>query len=173
MPLASFAPSTIAAVVIAPAPACDAVNVRPPATIVPVRAVPGLASALKLTKPSPDPLPPAVTRSQASFEVAVQVQASFVFTSKLPEPPLAPKAADGGLITNAHGAPSCVMANVWPAMLTVPDRGRLEGVSSAVNPTVPGPVPLWPEAMRTHEIDEVDVQVHPALVLTATEPGPP
>ena len=81
-------------------------NVRPPTTIVPVRAVPGLASALKLTVPSPDPLPPAVTRSHASVDVAFQVQPSFVFTSKLPEPPPAPTAADAGLRTNAHGAPS-------------------------------------------------------------------
>ena len=65
------------------------------------------------------------------------------------------------------------MANVWPAMLTVPDRGRLDGVSSAVNVTVPGLVPLWPEVMRTHDSDEVAVQVHPMPVLTATEPDPP
>ena len=65
------------------------------------------------------------------------------------------------------------MANAWPAMLTVPDRGRLEGVSSAVNATVPAPVPAWPEVMRTHEIDEAAVQVHPGLVPTATEPDPP
>jgi len=63
--------------------------------------------------------------------------------------------------------------NVWPAMLTVPDRGWLDGVSSAVNATVPGPVPLWPAVRCTQEIDEVAAQVHPGPVLTATEPGPP
>ena len=63
--------------------------------------------------------------------------------------------------------------NVWPAMLTVPDRGWLEGVSSAVNATVPGPVPLWPAVRRTHGIDEAAVQTHPGLVVTATEPDPP
>jgi hypothetical protein len=63
--------------------------------------------------------------------------------------------------------------NVWPAMLTVPDRDRLEGVSSAVNATVPGPEPLWPAVRRSHESDEAAVQGHPALVFTATEPGPP
>ncbi len=81
-------------------------NVRPPATIVPVRAAPKLASALKRTVPSPDPLAPAVTRSQASFDVALQVQASGVFTSKLPEPPLTINAADHGPRTYTHGAPS-------------------------------------------------------------------
>ena len=65
------------------------------------------------------------------------------------------------------------MANVWPARLSVPDRGRLEGVSSAVNATAAAPAPLWPEVMRTHDIGEVAVQVHPALVLTATTPDPP
>jgi hypothetical protein len=65
-----------------------------------------LASALKLTVPSPDPLAPAVTRSQGSLDVALQVQASGVFTSKLPEPPPAPSAADHVPRTNTHGAPS-------------------------------------------------------------------
>ena len=65
------------------------------------------------------------------------------------------------------------MANVWPAMLSVPDRGRLVGVPSAVNATVLAPVPLWPEVMCTHDVGEVAVQVHPALVPTATETDPP
>ena len=65
------------------------------------------------------------------------------------------------------------MANVWPAMLSVPDRGRLVGVPSEVNATVPAPVPLWPEVMCTHDVDEAAAQMHPALVLTATAPGPP
>ncbi len=65
------------------------------------------------------------------------------------------------------------MANVWPAMLSVPDRGRLVGVPSAVNATVAAPVPLWPEVMCTHDVDEAAAQGHPALVLTATEPDPP
>lgn len=159
--------------VMVPTAACETMNGRPPTTIVPVRAGPGLRSALKLTVPSEDPLPPAVTRSQASVEVALHVQASFVFTSKDPEPPMAPTAAAGGLRTNAHGAPSCPMANVCPAMFTEPERGRLEGVSSTVNATVPAPVPVWPAVMRTHGIDEAAVHAHPALVLTATEPGPP
>ena len=81
-------------------------NVRPPTTIVPVRALPGFASALKLTVPSPDPLPPAVTRSQGWFDVALHVQASFVFTSKFPEPPVTPNAASDGLRTYEHGPPS-------------------------------------------------------------------
>jgi hypothetical protein len=65
------------------------------------------------------------------------------------------------------------MANGRPATLTVADRGRLEGVSSAVNTAGPGPVPLWPDVKRTHGIDEVAAQVHPGLVATATEPDPP
>ena len=82
-------------------------------------------------------------------------------------------AADGGLTTNEHGPPSSVTVNVWPAMLSVPDRGWLDGVSSAVNATVPGPEPVWPAVRCTHGIDEVAAQVHPGLVVTATEPGPP
>jgi hypothetical protein len=156
-----------------PTAACETMNVRPATTIDPVRAGPGFASALKLTVPSPDPLGPAVTRSQASFDVALHVQASLVFTSKLPEPAPAPKAADGGLRTNVHAPPSWATVKVWPAMVTVPDRGRLEGVSSTTNATVPGPAPAWPAVMRTQGIDEAAVQVHPVLVLTATAPGPP
>jgi hypothetical protein len=132
-----------------------------------------LGSALKLTLPSPEPLPPAVTRSQASLDVAVQAQASFVFTSKFPAPPLAARTADDGLTTNEQGPPSCVMANVWLATLIDPDRGRLEGVSSAVNVRVPGPVPLWPDVMWIHGSDALAVQAHPGLVLTAMEAGPP
>jgi hypothetical protein len=82
------------------------VNNRPPATIVPVLGGPGFASTLKLTVPSPDPLDPAVTRSQASFDPAVQVQPSGVLTSKAPEPPTASKPTAEGLRTYKHGAPS-------------------------------------------------------------------
>jgi hypothetical protein len=66
------------------------------------------------------------------------------------------------------------MANTCPAMLNVVDRGWLEGVPSTVKDTVPGPVPAWPAVMRTHGTDAAAaVQVHPGLVLTATDPGPP
>lgn len=85
---------------------CETVNSRPPATIVPVLGGPGFASALKLTVPSPDPLDPAVTRSQPSFDAAVQVQPSGVLTSKVPEPPPASTTTAAGLSTYKHGAPS-------------------------------------------------------------------
>ncbi len=90
----------------APAAACDAVNARPPATIVPVRTEPRLASALKLTVPSPDPLAPAVTCSHASFDTAVQVQPSGVLTSKIPEPPVPCNDTNAGLRTYKQGAPA-------------------------------------------------------------------
>jgi hypothetical protein len=65
------------------------------------------------------------------------------------------------------------MVNVWPAMLRVPDRGRLEGVSSNVNVTGPGPAPFGPDVMCTQAVGEAAVHGHPGLVMTATEPEPP
>src|SRR5688572_13269704 len=85
--------------------ACTAVKVRPPATIVPVRAEPGFASARKLTFPSPDPLEPAVTCNHESFEPAVHLQSSGVLTSKFPEAPVASTCTIEGLRMNRHSSP--------------------------------------------------------------------
>ena len=73
-------------------PACVTVNVWPPAVIVPVREVPGLAATVKAIVAAPFPLAPTVTVIHAALLTAVQAQLTPVDIEKIPEPP--PAATD-------------------------------------------------------------------------------
>ena len=56
------------------AAACVIVNVWPATVTVPVRTPPGFAATLNATEPFPVPLAPAMTVTQATLLLAVQVQ---------------------------------------------------------------------------------------------------
>jgi hypothetical protein len=82
--------------------ACAAVNVWPPATMVPLRAGPVFGAALKLTTPSSVPVEPPVTCSHASFETAVHEQPADVSMLNDPDPPVAASNSDEGLIAKVQ-----------------------------------------------------------------------
>ncbi len=66
--------------------------------IVPVRATPVLAAAVKETVPLPEPLPPELIVIQGTLLTAVKVQIAVVVMVKLPVPPAAPMLVLVGLI---------------------------------------------------------------------------
>jgi hypothetical protein len=138
-----------------------------------LRAVPdGLAAAVKLTVPLPDPEPPPVTLSQVAPLVAVQAQAGFVVTFVLPAPPDDPRfweAADSVKLQ----VPACEIWRVCPAAVRVAVRAAAFLFCGALKVTVPLPVPLAPDVMVSQVALLVAVQVHPVPVVTLAVPVPP
>jgi hypothetical protein len=62
---------------------------------------------------------------------------------------------------------------VCPAIVKMPVRVAPVVLASAVNVTVPGPVPALPDVMWIHEAVLVAVQAHPVDVVTLTVNDPP
>src|SRR5260370_7482749 len=79
-------------------------KVWPAMVAVPVRALPALGAARRITEPLPDPEAPEITVSHAALLVAVhgQVISVGVITTTLRFPPVAPNAPRAGLIENVH-----------------------------------------------------------------------
>ena len=85
--------------------ACESVNVWPPMVMVPLRAPPVFAAALKPTLPLPLPDAPEVTVIQSgALDVAVHAHAASVVTATDPVPPAGSTDADAGAIEYVHGA---------------------------------------------------------------------
>jgi hypothetical protein len=71
----------------------------------------------------PLPFAPELIVSHAALLVAVHPQPVPAVTETLPVAPAGVVRFDEpGETVNAHGAPACVTANVWPAIITVPVR---------------------------------------------------
>jgi hypothetical protein len=106
------------------APGCVMVNVFPATVRVPVRdAVLVFCVTLYVTLPLPVPLAPAPIVIHVLLLVDVQAQPAPVVTV------IDPLAAsddgrlfDVGEMVIVHGAPACVIVNVFPAIVTVPVR---------------------------------------------------
>jgi hypothetical protein len=75
---------------------CVTVRVWPPMVIVPLRATPGFAAALKMTTPFPVPDVPAVTVIHGAFDVAVHAQPTPADTFVRPSPPAAGRSTVAG-----------------------------------------------------------------------------
>ena len=69
-------------------------------------------------------------------------------------------------------AAACVTVNVWPAMVTVPERAP-PVLAATLNATEPFPLPLAPEVTVTHAALLLAVQAQPLPADTATVPVPP
>lgn len=82
--------------------ACEIVKVLPAIAIVPVRAAPVFAAALKRTDPLPLPLAPAVTVIHAAFDTAVHAQPGPAVTAIVPVPPAAGTDASVAPMENVH-----------------------------------------------------------------------
>ena len=71
-----------------------------------------------------------------------------------------------------HAAPACVTVTVWPATVTVPERGAVPAFAVTENCAEPAPVALLPPVIVIHEALLIDVHPQPALVPTVTLPDP-
>jgi hypothetical protein len=92
--------------------ACETVKVCPATVIVPVRALPVFAAAVKATVPLPVPLWPLVNVIHDALDVAVHAQPPFAVTDTLPEPPVAGTDCDVGEIEYVHDNAASVTVNV-------------------------------------------------------------
>lgn len=115
------------------APAWFTVKGCPPIVMTPERGDDdGFAPTLYDTVPLPDPLDPDVIVSHVAFVDAVQLQPCGSETATLPVPVDAPTETFAGWMTASHGAPSCVNVNVRPAIVSVPVRASVEGLSGTL-----------------------------------------
>src|SRR5574341_283269 len=139
--------------------------------IVPVRCRPVLAATVNWTVPAPEPLTPAVMVIHKSLLAAVQAHPVAVVTLTEPDPPLAGKLCEVGLMVNTQPL-FCVTVKVRPAMVIVSIRcGPV--LAATVNCTVPLPLPLAPLEIVIHAALLIAVHAQPDTVVTLTEPDPP
>ena len=67
-----------------------------------------------------------------------------------------------------HGTPACVTVNVWPAIVTVPERLVVAVLAATATATDPDPVPLAPDEMVSQPALLVEVHTQPVPALTET-----
>ena len=74
-----------------------------------------------------------------------------------------------------HGGPldACVTMNAWFAIVSVPVREAAPAFEATENATVLSPTPLAPLVTVIHGSLLTAVHGQPAVVVTATVPGPP
>jgi hypothetical protein len=142
--------------------------------IVPARAAPALAAALKPTEPFPLPDDPDVTVIQSVlFDIAVHAHvAAFAETATVPDPPAGSTAWLAGAIEYAHGTAACEIVNAWPPTVIVLVRAA-PPFAATLNVTVPSPVPEPPLAIEIHDAPADAVQLHQLEVVTLKLPEPP
>lgn len=69
----------------------------------------------------------------------------LALTSMKPEPPPEECCKSSGVTVNWQLTPCWVTGNVFPAIVSEPDRGAGAVLAPTENPTEPGPAPLAPE----------------------------
>jgi hypothetical protein len=136
--------------------------------MVPVRsAAPGFAPTVKVT-------PIAVVEAiaiQEAFAVAVNGQVLPVTPTAIElVPPLAGKTVLVGFNPNRQACPSWETVKICPPMVNNAVRGVVAGFAKREKETVPGPVPVAPEVIVTHESPVYAFQLIPACVKTLTLP---
>jgi hypothetical protein len=115
----------------------------------------------------PVPLVPLSVAHMESDE-AVQAQPVWVVMYTVTVVGPAETVVDSGVTVYVQPAgAACVIATVWPAIVTVPVRDDVPVLAAIVSVTVPPPLPLVDESVI--QDDEVDaVHVHPAAEVTVT-----
>ena len=80
-----------------------------------------------------------------------------------------------GLIENVQvtAAPSWSIETDWPAIVSVPLRRGGSWFTVTVNATLPGPLPVAPDATVSHGASARAAHAQPAAVETVAEPEPP
>jgi hypothetical protein len=152
------------------------VKVRPAMIIVPLRAAPVFAVTLNPTDPFPLPLAPEVTLIHDALLAAVHPHPLLVDTlTGLPAPAGASSDWLVGLIEYTHeaaGGAAWLTVKVWPATVSVPLRAA-PVFAATLNSTEPGPLPLVPDVMLSHDALLLAVQLQPLVVEIVTGlPGP-
>jgi hypothetical protein len=132
---------------------------------------PVFAAIVKSATPAPDPEPVNVIQLAPVHEDHAHPDGPV--TVIVPPPPIAASVMVSGLTVNVHAAAASVTVNVQPAIVIVADLAAVVGLAAAVYPTLPVPVPLAPVEIVTHDAPLVAIQLHPAVVVTVTEPVPP
>lgn len=144
--------------------------------IVPVRAGPLLAAALKPTGPLPVPDPDVTVNQSGLFDAAVQAHEGLLaVTVTVPLPPPPSTACPGGEIVKLQdgaGAAACEMLNVCPATVIVPERAA-PVFAAAVKLTVPFPMPDAPPVIVIQLALVEAFHEHELPLATENDPLPP
>ena len=151
---------------------CVTISVCPPIVIDPLRAAPAFMAALKTTTPLPVPDDPDVTVIHDVFDAAVHAHPAPALTFVRLSPPAATMSIVAGDSEKAQGAAACVTVKVCAAIVAVPVRAA-PVLAAMFSFTVPGPVPVAPEATVIHASFAADVHAHDAPVATAIVDVPP
>jgi hypothetical protein len=115
---------------------------------------------------------PATVIQDAELDT-VHAHPAPVVTAIVPVPPEALSVSEAGLTENVQAVPDCVTVNVCPAIVRVAEREAVVVFAATVKPTLPGPLPVAPLVMVTHEAPLVAFQEQPAAAVTDTEPVAP
>jgi hypothetical protein len=142
-------------------PACVIVNERLPTVIEPVRTVSSLFLSTEYpTVPLPVPVPLDVTAIHPVVLTADHWHWSPVLTANVPVALSFPNDAFAGEMSIEQGAPSCLTATEWPAMVKVPVRSVVFVLAVRLTPTTPFPAPLAPLVMPIQPRSDEAVQLH-------------
>jgi hypothetical protein len=131
-----------------------------------------LAGNVYVVVPEPVPVDVESVTHEADEEI-VQAHVEPVVTVMVPLPPPGAAATSSGLTENEHDGLGSVTMKLRPAMDSVALRSALVVLPAAVKLTVPGPLRFVPFEIVTHAAPLVAFQVHPAVVVTVTDPLPP
>lgn len=130
---------------------------------------------LKVALVEPVRAVPPVRASHATGLVDDHVQSGAVATTATEDDPaVGPTVPLVAGNAYPHATPAWLTVNVRPPTLTVPVRGWLLGLATAVTVTLPGPVPDAPVVTWSHGASLTAVHAQSATaVLTAKPPSPP
>jgi hypothetical protein len=139
----------------------------------PVRAVPVLAAAVKVTVPLPLPVPPAVTDSQPELLDACHEHPLGATTDTVAVPPVAGTRPVVSARSIRQGAAAWLIVARCPLTVTSPWRAMPSGFGATWNATSELPWPDVGESAVIQFASAAAVQVHSGWVLTTTLPAPP
>lgn len=158
---------------------------NPPTEIVPVRDAPKpFRSTTYVTVPRPRPLEPEMIRSHDGWSVAAVhsrlESTGATVTLNVPPVPDTVRFGGEGQYRHVDGDPACrtvsrdAAANAGPLMVIEASRDAAAAFASTTYDTLPDPVPVAPDVMRTHDALLVDCQAHDGEdVCTASTRAPP
>jgi hypothetical protein len=106
--------------------------------------------------------------SHGALLVAVHAHDAPAVTATVVVSPAAGEVLLVGAMEYVHGVPGCVTVNVWPAMVTVPERWLVPPFAATTIETLPLPVPAaLPEIVSQPALLNA-VHPHDAPAVTAT-----
>ena len=123
--------------------------------------------------PVPEPVRPAESVIHEALVEEVHAHPDCVVTVMVPVPPPGGAVTRSGVTENEQAALGSVTTKLRPPMVSVALRGELVVLAAALKPTVPGPLPLAPLVIVTHDAPLVAVQLQPVVVPTDTKLLPP